>query len=460
MLSFSIMTRIHKERRRGGTGAYTSTTLVPDVRTAFARLYLVWKARGQPKSDFLTFILGAGYDVPLRTLDEWVANVRLQGSATSLSKASGRPQALSQDAVRLLVGFVLDRNEANVEVHLDTARAFVRDRLNVDLTQQSISNYLHAEGFSSKVTQHKTAGFKLDTASLCRLALDWLQTTPLDMPRSKLCSIDFVFSGHRRDLRSSWSPVGGAQPKSGTAESTYTNCIITCVWADGKNRTPAMLFTFDQRFRRDRSPTERRRVQVAYLDECLTRYKIGVERIVYVGKEKGEGRKFVAESADLVRRFFETYGVKEDCTVLSDNGNAFKDDGVDIFDALNFKHYCYPAAVHQFLSPNDNRLHGAAKKAWIESRVDFSDDVLACCDLLNLLDWCSKDVRTWFDANLQLKREEPTLEKTEALIKGERVSESEYFKECLREYRSFADHPAHGGVPATPNELQSGLNGG
>jgi hypothetical protein len=36
---------------------------------------------------------------------------------------------LSQDAVQLLVGFVLDRNEANVEVHLDTAQAFVRDRL-------------------------------------------------------------------------------------------------------------------------------------------------------------------------------------------------------------------------------------------------------------------------------------------------------------------------------------------
>jgi hypothetical protein len=148
---------------------------------------------------------------------------------------------------------VLDRNEANVEVHLDTAQAFVRDRLNVDITLQSISNYLHGEGFSSKVTQHKTAGFKLDTASLCLIALDWLRSSSLDMPRSTLCSIDFAFSGHRRDLRSSWSPVGGAQPKSGMAVSTYTNCIITCVWADGKNRTPAMLFTYDQRFSRSTS---------------------------------------------------------------------------------------------------------------------------------------------------------------------------------------------------------------
>jgi hypothetical protein len=84
------MKRINEERR-SGTRAYTSTTLVPDVRTAFARLYLAWKARGQPKSDFLAFLSDAGYDVPLRTLDEWVANVRSQGSATIPSKASGRP---------------------------------------------------------------------------------------------------------------------------------------------------------------------------------------------------------------------------------------------------------------------------------------------------------------------------------------------------------------------------------
>ncbi len=439
---------------------YLSTTLVPDVRTAFARQYLAWKVRGQPKADFLALLSEAGYDVPLRTLDEWVANVRSQGSATSPSKASGRPQALSQDAVRLLVGFVLDRNEANVEVHLDTVQALVRDRLNVDISLRSLSNYLHGAGFSSKVTQNKTAGFKLDIASLCRLALDWLRTTPLDVPRSKLCSIDFAFSGHRKDLRSSWSPIGGAQPKSGTAVSTYTNCFLTCVWADGKNRTPAMLFTYDQRFRWDRSPTEKRRAEVAYLDEYLTRYKIDAERIVYVGKGKGENRKFVAESADLVRRFFETYGVEKDCTVLSDNGNSFKDDGVDIFDVLGFKqHRCYPAAVHQYLSPNDNRLHGAAKKAWVASPVDYSDDVLASCYLMNLLDWCSKDVRKWFDTNLQLKEEEPTLEKIEALIKGERVSESEYFKACLREYRSFTGQDAQGEVPATPKGLASGRYG-
>ena len=431
------MKHAHEERKTD-TRVYTSTALVPEVRTAFAKLYLAWKAHGQLKSDFLALLSEAGYDVPLRTLDDWVANVRAQGSATSSAKASGRPHVLSQKAIRLLVGFVLDRNESNIEVHLNTVQTFVRDRLGLDISLRTISNYLHNAGFSSKVTQNKAAGFKLSSASLCNLALHWLRTTPLDLPRSKLCSVDFAFSGHRKDLRSSWSPVGGSQPKSRTSVSTYTNCIITCVWADGKNRTPAMLFTYNQKFRRDRNPTEKRNAEVVHLDECLTRYEIDEDRIVYVGKEKGENRTFVTENADLVRRFFEVYGVEKNCTVLSDNGNAFKDNGVDIFDALGFKrHRYYPAAVHQYLSPNDNRLHGAAKKAWTESIVDFSDDVLACCYLLNLLDWCNKDVRKWFNTNLQLKEEEPTLERIEALIKGERVSESEYYKECLDEYRIF-----------------------
>jgi hypothetical protein len=204
-----------------------------------------------------------------------------------------------------------------------------------------------------------------------------------------------------------------------------------------------MLFTYDPRFRRNRHPTAKRTLDVAYLEACLTRYKLDPTRIVYVGKEKGETRKFVTESADLVRRFFATYDAGKDCTVLSDQGRAFKDNGVDLFAALGFRrHRCYPAAVHQYLSPNDNRLHGAAKKAWTEARVDFADDVLACCCLLNRLDGCNKDVRTWFDTNLQLRAGTPTLERIEALIKGERVSESAYFKKCLREYRLFAGQDA------------------
>src|SRR4051794_2646469 len=50
---------------------------------------------------------------------------------------------------------------------------------------------------------------------------------------------------------------------------------------------------------------------------------------------------------------------------LSDNGNSFFEDGESILMAVGFKdHRFYPVNVHQFLSENDNRLHGTSKASW------------------------------------------------------------------------------------------------
>jgi hypothetical protein len=38
-------------------------------------------------------------------------------------------------------------------------------------------------------------------------------------------------------------------PHSRGALPKYTNCILTCIWADGKSWTPAMLFTYNPAFR-------------------------------------------------------------------------------------------------------------------------------------------------------------------------------------------------------------------
>ena len=86
--------------------------------------------------------------------------------------------------------------------------------------------------------------------------------------------------------------------------------------------------------------------------------------MIYVGETSSEKRVYVAESSQLVSLFFDIYKIPRRCTVLSDNGNAFLDNGDDIFLKLGFsQHHQYPAVVHHFLSPNDNRHHGAAKKS-------------------------------------------------------------------------------------------------
>lgn len=126
-----------------------------------------------------------------------------------------------------------------------------------------------------------------------------------------------------------------------------------------------MLFTYNQAFRFDRHSTARRDEQVAHLAQLLDQFNIEDSRIVYIGYETSERRTYVAESPFLLRLFFARYEIEEGCVALTDNGKSFWEGEMDVLLDLGFaKHTCYPAAVHQFLSPNEDRYHGAAKRVW------------------------------------------------------------------------------------------------
>ncbi len=258
--------------------------------------------------------------------------------------------------------------------------------------------------------QSKAKGFTVDVESLRRQLWDWVQAQrkeePFDVPCCLLASVDFTFMGHRTERISSFASLGGAQPMSSASISQYTNCIITVVWADGINRTPPMLFTYNPEFRRDRHTTARRAASfdismIVSMSMASTRNASFTS-----GKEKGESRSYVSESPALLRNFFEHYKVPKGAAILSDIGGSFVDQGKSVLLDVGFqRHACYPAAVHQYLSPNDNRLHGTAKKVWRESYIDYKDDVKSCLFLLHRLD---NDIRsqskTWFDCNMiQLK---------------------------------------------------------
>ena len=74
----------------------------------------------------------------------------------------------------------------------------------------------------------------------------------------------------------------------------------------------------------------------------------------------------------LLRHFFELYGVPAEAVAFSDNGNSFFDNGESVLKAIGFEdHRCYPANVHQYLSMNDNPLHGTSKGSWRNSGVDY-----------------------------------------------------------------------------------------
>lgn len=160
--------------------------------------------------------------------------------------------------------------------------------------------------------------------------------------------------------------------------SRFTNCVVTVVWADDANRTPLVLFTLNSLFRFDRHLTPKRERELERLEALLAKYHIPRSRVIYVGKAKGEKGVFVSESTELVRRFWRLYKIPKGSVIFSDEGNPFFPGGASLLEELGFAgHEAYPSAVHHYLSPNDNCLHGTAKQRWRHSGVDVSDDVEA-----------------------------------------------------------------------------------
>jgi len=99
-------------------------------------------------------------------------------------------------------------------------------------------------------------------------------------------------------------------------------------------------------------------------------------RFVYVGLFVGNKGTFVAENRNLLKHFFTVYQVPEGAIALSDNGNSFFENGDSVLVKCGFfRHECYPSPVHQYLSPNDNHLHGVAKQVWRNEELDYKDDV-------------------------------------------------------------------------------------
>ena len=441
--------------------AKVQRTTSNELKTAFAGLFLLQHERGMKASTFVKDLNSLGYNVSKATFNRWVAQQRSTGRVGVEEKKSGKPTALDVEQRNVLSGWVLTQENAHVETHLADYIEACSSIFKIDISKSTAQRYLVEDGFASKKMQNRTSGFKLSNESLVSLAWNWMETQHqrglFNTPKHKVCSIDFTFTGHRQDRRTTYSRVGGAQPSSEKAVSNFTNCILTCVWMDGKNRTPPVLYTYNSKFRRDRKDTPRIRAEVEKLDECLKSLRLAKHRAVYIGTDSKEKRTYVPESSDLVRRFFKQYKIEPGCVIFSDNGKSFFDAGESVLTELGFQtHVAYPAAVHQFLSPNDNRLHGSSKTSWRALSPDYKDDVYSCLLLLNHLDCDIRaHSRTWFDRNMLCTSKEAVA----TLIGGGEPSNIDYFKQCLILYREKVGLDPRGDQSQIPNELQTELNG-
>lgn len=436
---------------------YSAATIPDNFKTYLAALYQVQHAKGKKRKEFVKECSDAGLHFSARQLDRWVASLNSSGSAISTEKGSGQEKLLTREQRDVCSGWVLVKIFKGELVHLSTYCHFVRDHFGIDISDMTASNYLDEDGFSYRTVQKKNQSFTVDVLKLRRIHWNWVQRQTFPKNRAHLCSIDFTFTGHRTDKRSGFGIRGGASPMEATPISRFTNCIVTCLWADGKNRTPPMLFTYNPKFRRDRNPTALRTADFDHLVDCLVRYNIDPSRIQYIGKDKYETEVYAKECPDLVRRFFSKYPVNPNVTVLSDNGNSFLENGVSVIDSLGFKkHVRYEAIVHQYGSPNDNNNNGAAKQKWRASGVDYSDDVEASIRLLHYLD---EDIiqhsKYYFDRNM-LKLDEDGLEN---LIGWGSNKMGHLHQGWMRSYYISMGQDARGPREDLPDNLDDGLDG-
>jgi transposase len=428
---------------------YPSTALSTDQRELIARLAGPLEARGLSRAAFRDVLAGAEISIPKSSLDRWVRAYAATGSIFTAEKATGAAPLLDDEQGEIAAGWVLSQNDSNQLVSLASFSNFCASAFGVELAQTTAHDYLHALGFSSKVSQAKTRGYTVDVEALAKMMFEWKRERQRAGDLKRLvASVDFTFTGHRTDRRVSYAPTGGAQPKSSAAITQFTNCIVTVVWSDGKNRTPPVLFTFNGKFRLDRAGREVWAQEREKLVETLARFRIDAKRVIYVGAEKKENRIYASESTELLRRFFALYRIPRNVVVFSDNGKSFFPGGVSALESLGFaRHVAYPAPVHQHLSPNDNRLHGTAKASWRNSGVDFKDDVESSLLLLNHLDVdLAAHGARWFERNIVGL----TADSARELIRGRSGNRAQVDNDRLDAYRIFAGLDEKGGAEESP----------
>ena len=141
-----------------GKHKYLSTEASTDVREFIARLAEPLRKRGVDRRSYRDALTEAGVTVPKSSLDRWVAHLNDNNSVYTDAKASGAAPLLDEVEREVAAGWVLVQFDEQKIVSVASFQSFCKASFHVDLSHGSAVNYLHDAGFSSKLTQSKTAG--------------------------------------------------------------------------------------------------------------------------------------------------------------------------------------------------------------------------------------------------------------------------------------------------------------
>lgn len=270
-------------------------------------------------------------------------------------------------------------------------------------------------------------------------------------------SLDFIYTSWRNHEDRRVGMKG--TERTATAQQRkpiYTDCIITAVRANGE-QLPPVLFTLNRTFirRNDylqcgryKNPTWTKAMEKSYneTNDLVKSYHLDWDHLHYhFDMPRNTSKKFTKECSDIVKSYFVLMEkhFSKDTLIFHDAGTCFAKAKQYVLNREIvgcFKEY--PAAIHEILSWNDNRLHGVAKAKWRSMKHHFKNDAEASLALIDLLRKVPKEsIKRDFERNfaVSLKGNART-EKIQDLLSGTiTISEEKrlWFKRCSETYRTY-----------------------
>lgn len=336
-----------------------------------------------------------GYTQSERSIRLQTAAVALRGKVFNRVSMAGRKPKLNDDQKEEVCRWIKSKNEANTIVTRRGIAKYIRNTWDIKLHRCSVGNFMLEQNLSQRVTGKVTGkanvSFEAKEVLFWDFVLKLRRENTLAIPAASIHSIDATYT---RDP----DKHARTKLKDGGKHYHYSDAIITMISPVDGNPTPCMLFTYNSRMAPQATSNgaqakARREEFVALLEEM----GIDEDRIVYDKSLK----RFRGEDPDMYELFLKRYDLPKIDVILHDGGGAFKRKKTSIFDSLGFtKHVTYPTEVHQWLSPNDNNLHGC-KEVWKSEFPDFDDNPRAPLRLMQLIDQdASVNARYYFERNI------------------------------------------------------------
>lgn len=372
--------------------------------------FLSFRQGGMKPGDAFRSIQKMGYNHTLRSLWNHVKMFETTGRAIQApSGKRGMPRKLKPAQEAIVLAEVVACNKENCKTNHRKLIKFVKDTWSIDVSMSTIKRIEKRVKVGKRTLSKRSQHVKFVSDELSDMLYEWIvsqrKSNVFVRPKSEIFSLD-VTTTKPPEGEFTLSPQGSGKQRSATKVTVNTDAIVTVICAAGGNPCPCVLFTSNVRLNLDQKNTPRGREIHDYLTEKLDFYEIDPSRVVYEA-----GKAYTAESPEryihVIDKYLASAGIPPQALICHDGGNAFKPHGVSIFDDYTLEgvdnvkldHVVYPSPVHQYLSPNDNKIHGI-KSTWYLEYEDL-DDVCRSLRLMQLLDKeTAKNAKKYFNANI------------------------------------------------------------